>query len=276
MGAVRGRAPRLRLIAFALTVLGLLVWIAFALQAPLALDAHAYYVVDLAHPYGRLAGDRDAFLYAPAIAQALQPFRLLPWEAFRDLLRGAELGAMTYLAGPLILPLLFAREVQIEINIANIHLLLALVVVLGFRWPALWSFVLLTKVTPGVGLLWFAVRREWRKLAIALGATAAIVLVSFAAAPGLWFDWVSTLMVQRPPADVNVYALPGPLAIRLPLAAALVMWGALNNHRWTVLIAAWAALPVPWEFSVVMLTGLPRLVTLPPIKWPSRRQAWAS
>ena len=42
-------------------------------------------------------------------------------------------------------------------------------IVLGFRWPFTWAFVLLTKVTPGVGLLWFAVRREWRSLAIALG-----------------------------------------------------------------------------------------------------------
>ncbi len=60
----------------------------------------------------------------------------------------------------------------------NVHMLLALAIVLGFRWPATWSFVLLTKVTPGIGLLWFAVRREWRSLAIALGATAVLVTLS--------------------------------------------------------------------------------------------------
>ena len=49
---------------------------------------------------------------------------------------------------------------------------------LGFRYPWTWGFVLLTKVTPGIGLLWFAVRREWRALAIALGVTGVIVAVS--------------------------------------------------------------------------------------------------
>lgn len=42
----------------------------------------------------------------------------------------------------------------------NIHTLLAIATVLGFRHPAAWTAVLLTKVTPGVGLVWFAVRRE--------------------------------------------------------------------------------------------------------------------
>ena len=39
-----------------------------------------------------------------------------------------------------------------EISLGNIHIFLALVTVFGLRWPWLWSFVLLTKVTPGVGL----------------------------------------------------------------------------------------------------------------------------
>ena len=73
---------------------------------------------------------------------------------------------------------MLSLPVSQEILIGNIHLLLAAAIVLGFRWPGTWAFVLLTKVTPGVGLLWFAVRREWRSLGIALGATAAIVAVS--------------------------------------------------------------------------------------------------
>ncbi len=46
---------------------------------------------------------------------------------------------------------------------------MAAAIALGFRYPATWAFVLLAKVTPGIGLLWFLVRREWRNLAIALG-----------------------------------------------------------------------------------------------------------
>ena len=44
------------------------------------------------------------------------------------------------------------------------------------RHPAAWAFPLLTKVTTGVGVLWFAFRRDWRSLGIAIGATAVIVL----------------------------------------------------------------------------------------------------
>ena len=50
-----------------------------------------------------------------------------------------------------------------------------------------------SKVTPGIGLLWFLLRREWRSLAIALGTTLAIVVGSFLLAPSAWFDWYSFL-----------------------------------------------------------------------------------
>ena len=59
-----------------------------------------------------------------------------------------------------------------EINAANIQILLALAVAKGLRHPAAWAIVLLTKVSPGIGLLWFLVRHEWRNLAIALAVTA--------------------------------------------------------------------------------------------------------
>jgi hypothetical protein len=62
--------------------------------------------------------------------------------------------------------------VALELYHGNIHLLLAAAIGLGLRYPWTWAFVLLTKVTPGVGLIWFAVRREWRQLGIALGVTA--------------------------------------------------------------------------------------------------------
>ena len=67
----------------------------------------------------------------------------------------------------------------------------------GFRYPAAWSLILLTKVTPGIGLLWFAVRREWRSLAIALGATAVIAAVSLAIDPRAWFEWFGVIGVER-------------------------------------------------------------------------------
>ena len=60
----------------------------------------------------------------------------------------------------------------VELYLGNVHILIAVAILLGFKHPWTWAFVLLTKTTCGVGLLWFVVRREWRSLWIALGATA--------------------------------------------------------------------------------------------------------
>ena len=126
------------------------------------------------------------------------------------------------------------------------------VIPLGFRYPVAWVFVLVTKVTPGVGLLWFAVRREWRNLAIALGVTAAIVAVSLAVDFPLWQQWIQRdLLVSfaTPPSQPQ---LAIPLLLRLPAAAALVIWGARTNRKWTVPVGAAFAMPVLWisAFSV--------------------------
>ena len=86
------------------------------------------------------------------------------------------------------------RSGAMEIAGGNVSLLLTLAIVAGFRRPWTWAFVLLTKITPGVGLLWFALRREWRQLAIALGRDGgASSRVSYLAQPGAWRDWVALL-----------------------------------------------------------------------------------
>ena len=89
------------------------------------------------------------------------------------------------------------RSRSMEVAGGNVSLLLAAAIVVGFRWPAAWSIVLLTKLTPGIGLLWFAVRREWRALAIALGVTAAIAAISFAILPDQWRTWLDVIDPQR-------------------------------------------------------------------------------
>ena len=123
-------------------------------------------------------------------------------------------------------------------------------IALGFRYPAAWSFVLLTKVTPGVGLLWFAVRREWRQLGIALGVTAVVVVASLVVDGPMWGQWLDA--VRRDSAANLGDLLAIPLWLRLPIAAAVVIWGARTDRAWTVPVAATVAMPVLWiaTFSV--------------------------
>jgi hypothetical protein len=164
-----------------------------------------------------------------------------------------------------------------ELAGGNIELLLAVAIVLGFRWPATWAFVLLTKVTPGVGLLWFVVRREWRSLAIVLGATAAIAAVSIVLAPAAWAQWPSVLAGIAGRSGTWA-AVPIPLVVRLPFAVALVVWGARTNRRWTVPVASMLALPALWYGGFSMLLAvLPLLPARTPGELADRiRGGWRS
>jgi hypothetical protein len=122
--------------------------------------------------------------------------------------------------------------------------------------------VLLTKVTPGIGLLWFVARREWRALILALGATAGVAAITAVLLPQQWLDWVAMLASSAgtpPPWP----ALPVPLVPRLTVAAAVVWWGARRDHRWTVPLAAAISVPALWPGAFAMLAAC----------WPLRRRA---
>ena len=55
--------------------------------------------------------------------------------------------------------------VAVEFWFRNVHLFLAVLVVIGLRGrPWGLSVGAAVKVAPGLGLLWFAVRRRWRDL----------------------------------------------------------------------------------------------------------------
>jgi len=201
---------------------------------------------DLANPYLHSTWtDQIAYPYSPVFLQILQPIRLLPWQAFMAIWAAILMAAMVYLTGPRLILLGLAFFGLMEIWGGNIEILVAVAVVLGFRWPATWSFVLLTKVTPGVGLLWFAVRREWRSLAIALAATVVVVVVSAAIQPTHGdAGWMCS---PRTPARNGTWRpLPIPLAVRLPAAVLLLIWGARNEPALVVPVGVMLALPALW------------------------------
>ena len=155
-------------------------------------DARCYWQATLANPYLHSEwNDPIAYVYSPAFLQLVSPLTALPWQAFIAAWTAILLLAVRLLTGPRLLAagLLFPFAAM-EVAGGNVSLLLAMAIVVGVRGPAAWAIVLLTKITPGIGLLWFAVRREWRSLAIALGATAAIALVSFVVLPDQWRAWI--------------------------------------------------------------------------------------
>jgi hypothetical protein len=231
---------------------------------PLSVDGHAYWAADPSHPYnfGGLY-TQDAYFYSPVFTQLLGPLHALPWPVFAALWTAVLTAVLAWLGGRWFGYVLLVPFVFIELAMGNIHILIAGAIVVGFRWPAAWALILLTKVTPGVGLIWFLVRREWRGLAVALGATAILAAASFAFAPSLWADWIA--VVQTTQAREVRASTPFdfiPLPARVVVAAGLVAWAAATDRRWIVPVAATLALPVVYINGLAMLVAAPYLWTI--------------
>jgi hypothetical protein len=220
-------------------------------------DARCYWQATLADPYLHSDwNDPIAYVYSPAFLQLVTPLTALPWQAFMAVWAAILIGAAAFLTGPRLLAagLLFPFTAM-EIAGGNISLLLAVAIVVGFRWPAAWALVLLTKITPGIGLLWFAVRGEWRALLIAGGATVAVVVLSVLVMPQAWRDWIDVI-VGNVGKGGTWASVPIPLWARLPVAVVVVVWGARSDRPWTVPVAAMLALPALWYGGLSMLLAV--------------------
>lgn len=227
---------------------------ASGLAWPFAADFHAYWVADLNSLYtGAFSSGSDAFLYSPLFAQVTEPLRWLPYDFALGLWTLAELLSLVYLAGPWAIPLMLPLAPE-WLN-GNVHLIMAAAVVIGLRrHPAGWVVPTFTKLSPAIGLGWFALRGEWRTFAQALAIVGALAAVSFALAPGLWFDWMRLLVdnigVGSAPPHLGGHSRV-PILVRLPVALALLAWGARTGRSWTVPLACGIAMPVLWISAAI-------------------------
>ena len=220
-------------------------------------DAYAYWSVNMTDPYTVPAGTFGAFTYSPVIARLFSVFGGLSWPTFLWLWTAVLVATIVWLGWRQALFVLAFPPVALELYHGNVHLLMAAAIALGFRYPAAWSFLLLTKVTPGIGLVWFAVRREWRPLAIALGFTGVVVAVSLSVDRQLWVDWLDeSIFKTAGGSPLNQFSIAIPLALRLPAAALLVAWGGRTGRPWTVPVAATIALPILWPSGLAVLAAV--------------------
>lgn len=220
-------------------------------------DAYAYWSVDQSHPYQVAEGQFGAFPYPPPLVRVFGLAAHLSWPDFWWLWMAGLIATVAWLGwkqAPLVLAF---PPVAIELYHGNVNLLIAAAVALGLRYPATWAFVLLTKVTPGAGLLWLAARREWRNLAIALGVTGAIVIMSLVIDGPLWGEWLAAL--QRDSSASLGGPLAFPLWIRIAVAGAIVIWGARTDRTWTVPVAATLAMPTLFIAVFSVLAAIPAL-----------------
>ncbi len=227
-----------------------------------SVDAYAYWTTrDGALYDAAQTGRIGSYLYSPAFGQALAPLVALPLAVFTALWTAINLAAVWWLLRRWALPSLLFLPIPFEIISGNVHLLYAVAIVAGFRYPATWALMLLTKVTPGIGLLWFLARREWGALAIALGVTAAIVAVSFVLDRAAWETWIAILRADLAGAGQGSLETPGwylavPLLPRLVVAGIIMVAAALTDRRWLVPFAVAIALPVVWLNGLAVLAAV--------------------
>ncbi|WIG18105.1 glycosyltransferase family 87 protein [Kocuria rosea] len=235
-------------------------------------DSHAYWLAAQAElVYSRPAGTLDAYLYSPVFLTLIKPLTWLPWPVFLAAWTVLLLAIVVWLVRPLswkwAVPLAVCCLPEVLVN--NIFLLLALAAVVGMRWPALWAFPILTKVTMGVGLLWFAARGEWWSLIKGIGVTALIVAVAYAVDPLSWQAWVHFLLSNRDGTKDGLALF----ALRCLGAVVLVVVGARLNWPWLVAPAMLLASPVLVSIvSAALLAAIPRLAMLnsagpPPVQF---------
>ena len=226
-----------------------------------SVDAYAYWTTRDGSFYdASTTGRIGAYLYSPAFAQVLAPLVWLPIAVFTALWTALNSATLWFLLRRWALPSLLFLPIALEVISGNVNLLYAAAIVVGFRWPAAWALMFLTKLTPGVGVIWFLVRREWRSFAIAVGVTATIAAASFALDATQWGRWVDILRVDAAGAGEASFStvgwyLPIGLAPRLVAAVVVVVVAALTDRRWLVPVAVALAMPVVWLNSLAVLAA---------------------
>lgn len=224
-------------------------------QNTLGLDAHAYWLTaQHVRLYDRPPLSRDAFLYSPVFADIVWPLAQLPWPVFGLIWAAGEIATFIWLLAPLGwrwgVPLLLLCTV--ETAVGNVYAFLALAAVLGIRRPTIWALPLLTKVTPGVVIVWFVIRKEWRHLATVATFTFVISALSFSLSPGAWLDWFQFLLTTP-----RVPILWMPYRIGAGLLVAVV--AAKTRRPWLLAPAMLLACPVLGLNSLTILAAIPRL-----------------
>ncbi len=222
-----------------------------------SVDAYAYWSTRDGAMYDtQMAGAIGAYLYSPAFAQLLAPAVTLSWPVFATLWTALNLATLWWLLGRWSLPAMLFLPIPFEIISGNVHLLYAAAIVIGLRASPAWALPLLTKVTPGIGVLWFAFRREWRAFALAAVATGIIAGLSYLLDPSAWRRWIDILAGSSSTPVTVGWFLPITLVFRLPVALAVIVVAAWSDRQWLLPVAATIAMPVVWLNSLAVLAAV--------------------
>ncbi len=207
-------------------------------------------------------GTPYAYWYPPVLAQVLAPFAaVLPNPVYTAGWTALLLGCLWWLADRRLivaLALVAFLPVAVELWFRNVHLVLAVMVVLALRRSPLWWIpAAAIKVTPVLGLVYLVGARRWRAAAVTGAVGSAVLAVSFAVSPAAWLQFAVDVLVRGGTSGSSL--LPVPFAARF--AVALVMaavGGRLGGRRGETLLilALVAGNPTLWATAFSLLVVL--------------------
>lgn len=237
-------------------------------------DEHAYWLAAVRLAAGQGLYDPAtapntpfAYWYPPPLAQVLAPVTsILSADAFSVLWTVLLLACLWWLGGRNVLvalALVAFLPVAVELRVRNVHLLMAVLLVLALRrsW-AFWVPAAALKMTPVLGCAYLVAAGRWRD-ALKVGVLGVAVLgVSVALGPEAWRDFMDVVGARAGTDGGSL--LPIPFAVRLAAGAALaIVAGVLAGRRGSsrvaeglLVVALTIANPTLWVTALSLLVAV--------------------
>ncbi|NJD29818.1 MAG: DUF2029 domain-containing protein [Chloroflexi bacterium] len=202
------------------------------------------------------------YWYPPPLAQVLAPLTgVASAEGFSIAWTILVLGCLWWLAGRdvlVALALIAFLPVAVELRVRNVHLLLAVLLVLALRrsW-VFWIPAAAIKVAPALGILYLAAARRVREAILVTVAGLLVLGASIALAPGLWGSFAEVVLGRAGTETASI--LPIPFAIRFVAGAALAALGGwIGGRRGEGLLVVGVTLanPTLWATALSLLVAL--------------------
>ena len=209
-----------------------------------------------------------AYWYPPIVAQVLTPLTVLPGSVYSGLYTLVMLGCLWWLAGRNILIALAMcafPPIAVEFMSRNVHLIIAVILVLGLRrWGGWFAIGAAIKLAPVLGIPYLALRGRVREAVVASAFGAVLLVVSIVLGPHLWLEFLDVL-AARGPGDASTL-LPIPYAARLATGIVLMIVSARIRPRIgepLFVVAVTVAMPTLWLTAFSTLAAIVPLIRTP-------------
>jgi len=203
-----------------------------------------------------------AYWYPPPLAQVLTPFTsFISADAFTIGWTILLLACLWWLAGRdvlVALALIAFLPVAVELRTRNVHLLLAVLIVLALRrsW-VFWVPAAAIKIAPALGAVYLLAAGRVRE-AIGVGLLGgAVLVVSVLLAPDAWRDFLAIVGARAETDGGSLVAVPYPIRFGAGTVLAVVA-GRLGGRRGEILlvVALTLANPTLWATALSLLVAI--------------------